>query len=830
MKLPLAWLRDHVEWRVSASGLAGSPPGSTGDDTRELMRVLDLTGTEVKSLERFGVRTPETLTVGKVLTVERHPDADRLRVTAVDLGDGTPAQIVCGAPNVAAGQTVVVAPPGTVMPDGTKLGVAKLRGVASHGMILSEDELGLAQQRAGGILVLDDAMPAGLRLAERVDLATEVLELEITPNRPDCLSVFGLAREVAAALRVPVGPEPWLEDPGPAVGPIPGFEVTVEVPELCPRFTARLFEDVTIAPSPPWLKARLAAAGQRPINNVVDITNYVMLLVGQPLHAFDADRVAGGRLTVRCAHDGEPMTTLDEVARTLDADMVLIADADGPTSIAGIMGGLRSEVSPTTTRVLLEAATWDGPNVNRTMARLALRSEAGARFEKSLPVEATMWAQAVATRLLMDLAGARPAGGTIDVGGPRTAPDPVVALRDARTTSLLGVEVPRARAVAALERLGFGVEEHPDRLQVTVPPLRRGDVTREADLIEEVGRLEALEDLPATLPRNRTDHAATLTTHQRLRRRAVDALVGRGAHEVVGWSFAAPDVADRLGLPAGDPRRAAVELENPMSEDGSVLRTSLLPSLLDVARRNAARGTTDAQLFEEGAVYLARPRDDVPAGPLGSADALLPVERRMLAALVPGDVFAAKGLLEAVAQAVRAGVEVRQDTEPFLHPGRAGRVLAGPRHGVDAELDAAAPGGIGWLGELHPTVAGRWDLGQVSAFEIDLDALLAFAAPVPAFEDLTTFPEIRQDLAVVLDAGVPAADVLRTVRRAGGDLLASASVFDVYTGAGIPEGRRSIAVALAFRARDRTLTDEDVAPVRERIVAAVGQDLGGVLR
>src|SRR5215211_965893 len=358
MRLPLLWLHDYCEPGLEPFALA----------TR-----LALTGTEVDRVHTHGVTALEHFVVGKVVESGRHPDADRLSVCLVDTGDGAPSQIVCGAPHVAAGQTVAVARPGAVMPDGTRLKRAQLRGQESAGMILAEDEVAIGVEH-DGIMVLDDALAPGTPLADVLPIATDVLELEITPNRPDCLGIYGLAREVHAATDAPLAPPPWSADEHPPGDSIPGFSVEVRAPDLCPRFTARLFEDVKIGPSPPWLKARLMAAGQRPISNVVDITNYVMLLTGQPMHAFDADLVAGGRLVVRRARDGEQITTLDGVVRTLDEDMLLIADADGPTSIAGVMGGARSEVRETTTRVLMEAATWNGPNIQRTSTRLALRT------------------------------------------------------------------------------------------------------------------------------------------------------------------------------------------------------------------------------------------------------------------------------------------------------------------------------------------------------------------------------------------------------------------------------------------------------------------------
>ncbi len=372
MRVPVPWLREYCDPDLDVEGIEER---------------LTMTGTKVEAILRHGVGSSDGFVVGRVLEAEPHPDADRLKVCRVDLGGDAPLTIVCGAPNVAAGQTVAVARPGAVMPDGTKLGKAKLRGVVSEGMILAENELQIGPG-GDGILVLDDLTPdaefaPGAHLADVLPIAMEVLELEITPNRPDCLGVYGVARELHAATGAPLAPAPWAQDPGSA-GEVAQASVEVLCPDLCPRFTARVFEDVTIGPSPPWLKARLMAAGQRPINNVVDITNYVMLLTGQPLHAFDLDRVAGGRLTVRRAKEGEEVQTLDGQTRVLDGEMVLIEDADGPTSIAGVMGGARSEVEPSTRRVLLEAATWSGPNIHRTSWTLGLRSEASGRFEKGL--------------------------------------------------------------------------------------------------------------------------------------------------------------------------------------------------------------------------------------------------------------------------------------------------------------------------------------------------------------------------------------------------------------------------------------------------------------
>ncbi len=811
MRVPVLWLRDYCD---------------AGLSTHELEHRLTMTGTKVESVHRHGVDALEHFAVGRVLSAVRHPDADRLTVCSVEVGNGDVRQIVCGAPNVAAGQIVAVAGAGAVMPDGTRLKRAKLRGVESKGMILAEDELAIGPDH-DGIMVLDPALEPGTPLADVLPIATDVLELEITPNRPDCLAVYGVAREVHAATGAPLAPPPWSDDPG-TPGEVSGVRIEVQDPDLCPRFTARLFEDVAIGPSPDWLKARLSAAGMRPINNVVDITNFVMLATGQPMHAFDFDLVAGGHLVVRRAREGERMTTLDDVERVFDPETVIIADDEGVTSVAGIMGGERSEVRETTTRVLMEAANWNGPNIQRTSTRLGLRSEASGRFEKGLQPEQTMDGQGLAAILMLELTGARLAPGTVDVGGPGPQPR-TIHLRDARLERLLGTPIPRDQAAEILRALEFQVAEAPQRsgdereargsgLDATVPYFRRDDVTREADLVEEVARLWGLEKLPATLPARR-GAVGVLAPEQRLRRRAEDALTGLGLSEMVGWSFAAPDLVDRLRIPADDPRYATVRVRNPMSEDQSVLRTTLLGSLLEGARLNGARGMPDVRLFEVGAVYFDRER------PGERRPEPLPDERRRLGALLTGalrppswreehppgaDFFAAKAMLEGLLGTLRVPWRVERGAEPFLHPGRTARVL------VDGEA-------AGWLGELHPAVAREWDLEGGAAFERDLDALERAATHVPHYRDLTSYPAVRQDRAWWFAPDVAAADVIAAVREAGGPLLRRAEIFDVY-----PTGDRvSLAVRLEFRAADRTLTDDEVAQRRAKIDAAVAERLGG---
>jgi phenylalanyl-tRNA synthetase beta chain len=661
-----------------------------------------------------------------------------------------------------------------------------------------------------------------------------VLELEVTPNRVDCFGVYGVAREAHAISGAPLAPEPWEEDaPAEGKGEASDYaSVAVEVPDLCPRFTARVFTDVEVGPSPAWLQARLAVAGQRPINNVVDITNYAMLLTAQPLHAFDLDRVPDGELTVRVASAGEKLTTLDGVERTLDSETVLVCDRDGPSGIAGIMGGQVSEVSDETTRVLLEVANWNGTNILRTSRLLGLRSEASSRFEKQLHPALCMRAQRIASRLMVELCGARLVPGTIDVAADVPEPRRLL-LRGARVEGLLGMRIEQADQVAYLQRLGFGVEAKGDDLEVEVPPDRHFDVTREVDLIEEVARVHGLDEhLPTTLP-GTAGQVGGLTREQRLRRRAEDAMRDLGFDEVLGWSFTDPGEAGRLRIPAGDPRAEGVVVANPLSEDQSVMRTTLLGSLLDVAARNLTRDADAVALFESGRVYLRS--DGVGEGPLSgrfSGDRPAPfAEPHRLGCLAvgpllakswrgggkPADFFALKGVLEAVAGRLGAELSFKPAPEPFLHPGRSARVLVG-----------GAP--AGWIGEAHPLVCREWDLDAAVAFEVELAAFVgAASAGEEAYEDVTTFPAVYQDLAVVVPADVAAVDVRAAILDGGGELLRAAEVFDLYEGEQLGQGRKSLALRLEFRAEDRTLTDEEVAGLRGSIKAKL-VEIGGTLR
>ncbi len=839
MRVPYSWLTSYCD--------PGLGPEQLAD--RLAMRT-----TEVERIDHVGAPSAEGFVVGRVISAEKHPNADRLSVCEVDIGDG-PRTIVCGAPNVAAGQTVPVALPGAVLPGGQKLGQAKLRGVVSDGMILSETELEMGED-SDGIIVLsgprpdaDRAAPGreaeeaagigsfapGTPLADVLPVSEPVLELEVSSNRVDCFGVYGVAREVHAFTGAPLVAPPW-EGDAEATGEGEASDyasVTVEVPELCPRFTARVFTDVTVGPSPLWLRARLLAAGQRPINSVVDITNYVMLMTAQPLHAFDLDKLPDGQLIVRTASDGEKMTTLDGVERTFDPQTVLVCDRNGPSGIAGIMGGEVSEVSDSTTRVLLEVATWNGVNILRTSRQLGLRSDASNRFEKQLHPELAIRAQRIASQLMVDLCGARLVPGTIDVAA-EPPPPRRPRLRSGRSEELLGMRIEPDECVAYLERLGFGVERADGDIVAEVPAHRYYDVSREADLVEEVGRIHGYDEhLPSTLPQA-AGQGGRLTREQALRRRVEDVVRDLGFDGIVSLSLADPGLPSRLRLADDDLRGAPIRLSNPLSLDHSELRTILLGSLLDAARYNLARGADRVALAETGRVYLVRGASPV-GGVLGgtfAGDRPAPAfEPQCVAALSagplappswgaevrPADFFAMKGVLEALAAQLGAGVELEAAPQPFLHPGRSAKVVIG---GNDA----------GWLGEVHPVVCREWDLESAAAFQVGLAELVA-ASPYgrEAYEDVTTHPAVYQDLAIVVDEGVSADSVRRAVVEGGGELLRSAEVFDVYHGEQVGEGRRSLALRLEFRAPDRTLTDAEVAERRDAIKVALGE-IGGSFR
>jgi phenylalanyl-tRNA synthetase beta chain len=799
MKVLLEWLQDHLDDPL--------PP------LDEFRRRITLAGVEVEKISRRGLPEQDGLeslvVAGLVLEANPHPNADRLQLCQVDTGGPEPRQIVCGAWNFGAGDTVAVAAPGLRMPDGRKLERAKLRGSLSDGMILSERELEISDEH-GGILILGDGWAPGEPLASRVSLSDVVIDFEILANRSDLLSVRGVARDVAAVFDLRLRP---LDEREPeAAGERPTADlirISIEDPALCTRFTARALTGVRVGPSPLWLKARLTGVGIRPISNVVDVTNYIAHDLGQPLHAYDLSRIPGRVLVARRARAGEVLTTLDDKRRELDSETLVIAHGDGPSGIAGVMGGADAEISDDATQVVLEAAAFDRGSILRTTRRLGIRTEASNRFEKGVDPELAPLANRAAARMLVELADARMAPEPIDVRGELTEPSWIV-LRPGRVHAVTGVDVEVGEAAAILGRLGFDVERSGDELRTRPPSWRALDVTREIDVVEEVARVHGLEHVPATLPAGA--RTGGLTTAQLLRRRLHAVLLGAGCNEVQTMSLAPADIADRLGLAGDDPRRSPVLLANPLSAEHAAMRTLLLPSLADVAARNQALGRQELAIYEIAHVYLPE------------AGEVLPREPWTVGALLAGrDVsfFTVKGVLESLFRALGLDLEVEPGTgrDPFLHPGRAARVvLAGEQ--------------MGWLGELHPSLVERLGLsGPVAAFELDA-TLLERQVPGPAIAvGVPDTPPLRQDIAVVVADEHLAGDVVAAARRAGGELLRDVAVFDVYRDENaLGPARRSLALRLTFQADDRTLTDDEVLPLRHAVVRALEERFGAVLR
>ncbi len=780
MRVPVSWLREYVSFDM--------PLG-------ELTELMSMTGTKVEALHRRGVPSGlEFYKVGKVVTRDKHPDADRLSLCTVDVGEGEPRQIVCGATNFQAGDTVAVALPGAVLPDGTVLRKAKLRGQVSDGMMLSERELELSAEH-DGIMRLPE-WPVGDPLIDHLAIADDVIEFEITSNRPDCQSVYGIAREVSAVLDTDLAPPPG-SDPEPAGDDPIGDYVTVRVdaPDLCPRYAARLFTDVKVGPSPEWLKARITAAGMRSISNVVDITNYVMLCLGEPTHAFDLDKVAGRQIIVRRAKDGEPVTTLDGQSRTLDADTLVIADAERPSAVAGLMGAEWSEVTAETTSVLLECANFDGFGIQTSSVRLGLRTEGSSRWEKGLDPHLVPQALALASQLMVELAGATLVPGTIDIHGDLPEP-PVVPLRPARLEQVIGVRYSDEQIARVMARLGY----EPAGEGWRVPTWRAGDTTREIDLVEEVARVVGVESVPTVLP----PHAEAIGkwgADERFRRTIVDILRGAGLTESVTVAFWDDEMPGRLRLPPGSP---SVRVVNPMSADQTQLRSLVFPGLLYSLARNLAAGAEQVALFEIAQVALPDPAAPIPDQPLRVAGVLTG----------PATDFAdVRGVVETLYGALGADLDVVRSGQPFLHPGRS--------------ADCAA----GFFGELHPLVREAFGIEvPVAVFELDTQALEQALSGIVLHRDVTSFPPLRQDIAVIVGEDVPAGDVVALVRASGGPLLSRVEVFDVFRGDQIGAGRVSLALHLVFQAPDRTLTDAEADQARADIVAALSSELGATLR
>jgi phenylalanyl-tRNA synthetase beta chain len=760
VRVPVSWLREYVPIDLPL---------------RELAERLVISSCEVDAISHFGVADLDgnlgLFRVGRVLEAAKHPNADRLQLCHVDVGEGGPRQIVCGAWNFGAGATVAVALPGAVLPTGLQLERRKVRGELSDGMILAEDEVQLGTDHSG-IMVLPNGIEPGTPLADVLPLTDTVLELETGHNRPDLLAVYGIAREVAALLDVELRPPPGVDPPREGDEPV---DVTVADFEGCPRYVGRLFRDVSIGPSPLWLKARLLAAGMRPISNVVDVTNFVMLALGNPLHAFDHSTLEGPAIVVRRARAGETLRTLDGVERSLEPYDLMIADASRAVALAGIMGGEATEIGERTSDVLLEAANFEPYTIFRTSERLRLRTEGSNRWEKGVDPYLAEQAATLATQLIVELAGARWVGAAdVHAGLPER---PVVNFRPARTDEVMGLETPAQEQLRILRRLGFEVEGE----SVTVPTWRARDVTREIDVVEEVARFR-LEEVPARLPR-RQAMFGRLSPLQRVRRRVEDALVGFGYAEAYTWSL----------LPE-DPTPGAVLLQEPLSSEQAVLRTSLVQGLLASARRNVDAGNEEIALFELAHVYLP-------------ADGALPEERWHVGGIAEGGFAFAKGTVEGL----YAVLGVEASFAPASDLPLAGR---------------GARTGEGWVVALRePELPGEW-----AAFELDVDALAARVPDLVVYEDVITYPPVRQDLAFVVAEEVSAGELVEAAREAVGRELRELRPFDVYRGDQVGPGRKSIAFAVTFQSPERTLTDDDAAALRARIVDALRERFGAELR
>lgn len=761
MRVPVSWLGDYVPVNMPLADLRDR---------------LDVSSAVVAGIERRGVPDEAgnlgLFRVGRVLEAAKHPNADRLQLCHVDVGESKPYQIVCGAWNFGAGATVAVALPGATLPGGLVLERRKLRGEESAGMILSERELELGQDHAG-IIVLDQGEP-GTPLGDVLPLRDVVLDLEITGNRPDLLSVYGVAREVAALFRLDLASPPG-RDPEPVGDEL--VDVTIEDFDGCPRYIGRLLRDVRIGPSPLWLRARLDAAGMRPISNVVDVTNYVMLGLGNPLHAFDQTTLADGKIVVRRAQAGEKLRTLDGVERELDPSDLMIADAERSIALAGIIGGEDTEISDSTTDVLLEAANFEPTGLWRTSERMRLRTEGSNRWEKGVDPYLAEQAAAWATELIVSLTGARFVGHTDAKGA---LPErPAVRFRPERANAFMGLEVTAKEQEDILTRLG----NEPRDGEYVVPTWRARDLLREVDLIEEVARFH-LADVPFTLPVRR-EMSGRLTRPQRVRRRVEDTLAALGFSEVYTPSLVEQD---------RDPD--ALRLQEPITVELALLRTELLPSLVEAARRNAEVGNAPVALFEIARTYQPREVDE------------LPDERVRVAGVAEAGFLNVKGVVEALLRSLHADAFWARTQHPLLHPGKA------------AEIEA------GVVGELHPAlIDGVW-----GSFELDLEKLAGAARdPVP-YEDVITYPAVHQDIAVSVGEDVEVGPLVDAARSAAGPLLREARVFDVYRGEQVGEGRKSVAIHLSFQSPERTLRDEEAAELRGRIVAALAGNFGAELR
>ena len=794
MKVSLSWLEAFVPVEM---------------DVKELTEALTMAGLEVEAaIDRYDYLS--SVFVGRVATVKNHPNADRLKLCDVALEEKT-YQVVCGAPNVTEGMLAPLALPGTRLPNGTTLSRGSIRGENSEGMLCSEAELELGLD-ASGIMSLDDDLVVGENLARALKLADPVLEIDLTPNRPDCLSIIGTAREVAVIQGRKISVDPvQLTESGREIDHY--TSVTVDAPDDCPRYTARLIENITVAPSPLWLQNRLISVGLRPINNIVDITNFVLMEYGQPLHAFDFDMLAEKRIVVRTAHAGEKFTTLDSKERTLSEDMLLICDGEKPVGLAGVMGGLNSEIEDTTTRVLIESAYFNPASIRKTAKTLGLNTDASHRFERGIDPEATPLALDRAAQLMLELGNGTLVSGVIDVKG--TLPQPAtINLTVEETNRLLGTDLDGAEIKRLLASIEFQVEDNGhETLKVTAPSYRV-DIARTVDLIEEVARLTGYNNIPRTHPlvaaETRTPSKALLE-RDRIKR----IMTGFGFTEAVNYAFMDSQACDRLKLATNDDRRRFVEILNPLTEDQTVMRTSLIPGLLKSMHRNISRQVKRIELFEVGKVFIQENKQGLPEETemLGGilSGAASPLAWKVKEA--PFDFYDMKGVVEGLLSALNikaaAFTALPDDQCFYTRPGHAAHII----HNQAV---------LGHVGELKPEVLKAYDLKQRAwIFELDLSRLYDL---IPDFNQagvIPKFPATSRDATIIIDRDIEAGNILDYVRNMDEALVEAITLFDVFTGAPIAKGKKSVSFRITYRSLTETLEDEVINQLHKEITFKV---------
>lgn len=792
MKLSRKWLSEFVT--------------VTADD-RDYAEAMTLSGSKVELTEVMGEEI-RNVVVGKLTDIRRHPDSDHMWVCLADVGRKDPIQIVTGAQNVRAGDLVPVAMDGSTLPGGVHITAGMLRGLESRGMLCSLRELGLTRHDfpyaiEDGIFILQEPCRPGDDIRPVLGLDDHVVEFEITPNRPDCLSVIGLARETAATYRVPLRLHtPAVKGSGGSV--TEHLDVEIADGDLCPRYTARMVKNVRIGPSPNWLRERLRASGVRPINNIVDITNYVMLEYGQPMHAFDFTCVKGGKIVVRRALAGETIETLDGNARKLTPNMLVIADEHRPVGVAGVMGGANSEITENTALVVFESANFNGVSIRQTAVALGMRTDASSRFEKGLDPLGTLPAVERACELVELLGCGEVINGVLDAIA--VVSNPVkLKLEPDKINRLLGTDVSKAEMITILEHLGFTVQD-----DVITVPSWRADVEHYSDIAEEVARFYGYDKIPTTLMAGDATRGG-YSPKQKAENLAGRLCRGMGYSEIMTYSFISPSAYDKVRLPADDPRRRSVTILNPLGEDTSVMRTTALPSMLEILGRNFSYRNQTARLYELATVYKPM------------ADSALADESVILSLGAYGgdsDFFTLKGVVEAVL----SGLGVKGTSfssfaaEAAYHPGRCATVSAGGEK-------------LGILGQLHPLTAENYGMDcSVYAAQLDFSAVLDARAPEPLYRPLPRFPAVARDIAVVCDVSIPVAVLEECISRGASGLVKDVKLFDVYTGAPIPVGKKSVAFSLSLRADDRTLTDKEADDDIKAILTLLESELGAVLR